>query len=75
MRHFSIKSNSRRTLCAGIAIAALSAIGLPIVGDRFYGRPSAEEPGVGRLMLHAHTLELQHPASGRPLRLEAPSAF
>lgn len=53
----------------------LSAVGLPIVGDRFYGRPSADEPGVGRLMLHAHTLELQHPASGQPLRLEAPSAF
>ena len=53
----------------------LSAVGLPIVGDRFYGRPSTEEPGVGRLMLHARTLELRHPASGRPLRLEAPSAF
>lgn len=53
----------------------LSAVGLPIVGDRFYGRPSAEEPGVGRLMLHAQTLELRHPASNQPLRLEAPSAF
>jgi tRNA pseudouridine32 synthase/23S rRNA pseudouridine746 synthase len=53
----------------------LSAIGLPIVGDRFYGRSAEEEPAIHRLMLHAQVLQLRHPADDRCLRLEARAAF
>lgn len=54
----------------------LSAIGLPIVGDRFYGWPrEAEGPCGQRLMLHATSLVLQHPLDGRTLTLGALPAF
>jgi tripartite-type tricarboxylate transporter receptor subunit TctC len=36
MRHFSIQSNFRRTLCAGFAIAGLSALGLPAAHAQSY---------------------------------------
>jgi tripartite-type tricarboxylate transporter receptor subunit TctC len=36
MRHFQPKSNLPRTLCAGIAIASLSAIGLPAAHAQSY---------------------------------------
>lgn len=68
----------------------LSAIGHPIVGDKLYGKereaPFLEyiETGMtpallGRLghdrqALHAHTLTLPHPRSGKPLELTAPLA-
>ena len=50
----------------------LYAIGHPIVGDRFYGPPTA--PGQ-RLMLHAHTLSFLHPYDGRQILLEAVPPF
>jgi len=53
----------------------LSAIGLPVLGDRFYGRPEHEEPEVQRLMLHASVLELQHPTVKQQLRLVAAAGF
>lgn len=54
----------------------LSAIGLPIVGDRFYGAALDKGPlGPERLMLHARTLSLQHPTDARWLHLDAPAAF
>ena len=54
----------------------LSAIGLPIVGDRFYGSVLDNGPAEGeRLMLHACTLVLQHPTDGQVLRLDAPPGF
>lgn len=41
--------------------------GLPILGDtRYRGRPFS------RLMLHAWSLSIAHPVTGRPLNLEAP---
>lgn len=46
----------------------LAAIGAPIVGDALYD-PGRHYP---RLMLHAHALELLHPATGVALRLVAP---
>lgn len=49
----------------------LAASGFPIQGDRFYGRDDA----VPRLMLHARSLELPHPLTGEPLRLECPEPF
>ncbi|MEI6892148.1 MAG: RluA family pseudouridine synthase [Pontiella sp.] len=47
----------------------MNAIGFPIVGDAIYGT-SGE-----RLMLHAQTLELPHPCTGEPVRLECPAPF
>ena len=45
----------------------LSQHGLPILGDQLYGGAQAE-----RIFLHALSLELPHPLTGKPLRFEAP---
>ena len=45
----------------------LSALRHPIVGDSAYGGPPFE-----RLCLHASSLELPHPVTGRPVRARAP---
>lgn len=65
----------------------LAAVRHPVVGDPVYGgrvkkslslRPSERSladallRGMRRQALHAATLELTHPVSGRPLRFEAP---
>lgn len=55
----------------------LQALGTPIFGDRLYGGPAEVEVegrrlGALRMLLHARSLELRHPDSGEPLRLEAP---
>jgi 23S rRNA pseudouridine1911/1915/1917 synthase len=57
----------------------LSALGLPLTGDAAYGggAPPAGfapelAPGLGRYLLHAARLVLVHPATGAPLRVEAP---
>jgi len=47
----------------------MQALGFPIVGDPIYGTPAA------RLMLHAQSLELFHPVTGEPIRLECPAPF
>lgn len=53
-----------------------SAIGLPIVGDRFYGCPLRDEAsGATRLMLHARTLSLRHPVDGRPIEADTAAGF
>jgi 23S rRNA pseudouridine1911/1915/1917 synthase len=48
--------------------AHLAHAGLEVLGDPVYGRPDARAP---RLMLHAWLIELPHPITGEPLRLEA----
>lgn len=67
----------------------LSAIGLPIVGDRFYGwegrlspcrlhdlAPEQDGPRrEDRLMLHARRLALVHPNTGQPVQWEIAPAF
>ena len=47
----------------------MQSIGFPIVGDNIYGTAA------DRLMLHAQTLELTHPVSAEPLRIECPAPF
>ena len=49
-------------------------IGHPIAGDRKYGATSNP---IGRLALHAHTLEFIHPWTGKKMRFisKAPSSF
>ncbi len=54
----------------------LEAVGHPVAGDRRYGdfawnRAARQRWGLRRMFLHAWRLELPHPATGAPLRLEA----
>lgn len=48
--------------------AHLAALGHPLLGDPLYGPPPRPVGGVGRLMLHAHTLHL--PSLGLELKAE-----
>jgi 23S rRNA pseudouridine1911/1915/1917 synthase len=50
--------------------AHLAAVGAPIVGDALYG--GREEAGLGRFFLHARTLGLKHPVTGKEVRVESP---
>ena len=55
----------------------LEAVGHPVAGDRRYGdfawnRLARQRWGLRRMFLHAWRLELPHPGTGAPLRLEAP---
>jgi 23S rRNA pseudouridine955/2504/2580 synthase len=55
----------------------LEAVGHPVAGDRRYGdfpwnRAARARWGLRRMFLHAFRLELPHPTTGAPLRLEAP---
>jgi 23S rRNA pseudouridine955/2504/2580 synthase len=55
----------------------LEAAGHPVLGDRRYGdfptnRTARQRWGLRRMFLHAWRLELPHPTTGAPLRLEAP---
>jgi 23S rRNA pseudouridine955/2504/2580 synthase len=54
----------------------LEAVGHPVAGDRRYGdfpwnRGARTRWGLRRMFLHAWRLELPHPTTGAPLRLEA----
>ncbi|MBS1813254.1 MAG: RluA family pseudouridine synthase [Acidobacteria bacterium] len=59
----------------------MQAIGHPVVGDTLYGAPARipglqnpdpEAPTLARNFLHAASLRLEHPISGKPMHLEAP---
>ncbi|MGD0696463.1 MAG: RluA family pseudouridine synthase [Terriglobia bacterium] len=56
----------------------LAAIGHPVVGDTLYGAPAKlhlagrTQETLERNFLHAASLEIRHPKTGEPLRLEAP---
>ena len=54
----------------------LAWLGHPLAVDPDYGDPAPLAAGgrvlLGRTPLHAASLELLHPATGRPLRIEAP---
>lgn len=47
----------------------LSAVGTPLVGDELYGAPAST---LGRHVLHASRLSLEHPHDGRPLAFKSP---
>ena len=49
----------------------LASIGHPVFDDRAYGKGGAPS-GAGRLWLHAHHLELDHPVTGDRLLVDAP---
>lgn len=50
--------------------AHLAAIGAPLVGDELYGGPP--EPSLDRFFLHARSLGLGHPVTGRRLEVLSP---
>lgn len=52
----------------------MEAMGHPILGDDFYGTP-ASCAKAERLMLHACQIELGHPETGAPLRVDCPPPF
>ncbi len=53
--------------------AHLAGIGCPLLGDARYGGPTRVlGRAVPRVMLHASRLEVPHPVTGAPLRLESP---
>jgi len=49
-------------------------LGHPLLGDHLYGDglPVGDPPVAERFFLHARRIELAHPATGRPLAVEAP---
>jgi RluA family pseudouridine synthase len=51
--------------------AHLAAIDLPLAGDVLYGGKDAAAL-IARTALHSHSIELKHPATHDPLRVEAP---
>ena len=57
-------------------------LGCPIVGDKLYGRrrnfvtPSSYQSLLGqRLMLHAFSIDFQHPTTGQSVHIECPAPF
>ncbi len=50
------------------------ALGHPILGDRFYASPEALALAP-RLLLHAETLTITHPAFGNTMTFRAPIDF
>jgi len=50
------------------------ALGHPILGDRFYASPEALAMAP-RLLLHAETLTITHPAFGNTMTFRAPIDF
>ena len=55
----------------------LKALGAPIAGDDLYGGPKEIDTRAGRIaaprvMLHARSLEIPHPATGAVMKFEAP---
>lgn len=52
----------------------LQALGHPILGDALYA-DLAQQALAARLLLHAETLELPHPATGQTLRFHSPCPF
>jgi 23S rRNA pseudouridine1911/1915/1917 synthase len=62
----------------------LAYIKHPIVADDMYGgrlvypwqladrEPAVEDPVISRVALHAHTIEFEHPSTGKPVKFQAP---
>ena len=58
-----------RTHQLRVHAAHAQGLGMPIVGDRLYGRPDR------RLLLHAERLTFAHPTTGAVVIVEAPTPF
>lgn len=62
-----------RTHQLRVHAASQSGMGMPIVGDRLYGRDTAHS--AGRLLLHAYRLRFLFPIDGRLYSFESPIPF
>lgn len=62
-----------RTHQLRVHAASQMGLGLPIAGDRLYGRHSCHN--TGRLLLHAWKIEFTFPIDGRTYSFEAPAPF
>ena len=63
----TIETGRRHQIRVGLA-----NLGCPVIGDKQHG---AEGNPIGRIALHATSLEFLHPATDDPLRFEAPIPF
>jgi tRNA pseudouridine32 synthase/23S rRNA pseudouridine746 synthase len=52
----------------------LSSAGHPILGDTIYAPPDVAAMS-GRLLLHAESLTVAHPGTGRDMTFECPCPF
>lgn len=52
--------------------AQFAAIGHPVIGDRKYSPPEADEPRIARVALHAAHLEFVHPRTGEKVTIDCP---
>lgn len=52
----------------------MQALGHPILGDNFYAPPAISQMA-DRLLLHAHSLTLSHPATGCMMRFQCDTNF
>jgi tRNA pseudouridine32 synthase/23S rRNA pseudouridine746 synthase len=52
----------------------MQALGTPICGDKFYAEAAAFD-AAPRLLLHAESLKLNHPASGIPIAFHCAAEF
>lgn len=50
---------------------AMASLGCPVLGDRVYAKGHADARAA-RMMLHAFSLEIDHPRTGARLRIESP---
>ena len=48
-------------------------LGAPVVGDRLYGRDAPADGA--RLLLHAESLQFEHPVTGQPVLVDRPADF
>jgi len=81
--HFRVLAGARGTSLLEVEMetgvthqirAHLSASGYPIVGDALYGSDYPETFGLARHFLHARSLTLRHPATGKLLSMDAAPA-
>lgn len=49
-----------------------SELGHPIIGDTLYGSPVSNYNRLGRFLLHAHALTIEHPVTHNLVRVESP---
>jgi len=49
-----------------------AAVGHPVIGDRKYRPEEATERRIARVALHAALLEVVHPSTGEPVKIESP---
>ena len=50
----------------------LSEAGHPVVGDTLYGSPTTNYATLGRFLLHANSLGIEHPVTHNFVRIESP---